>query len=150
MNPIATLYHIAPCCFVFLALPFTYMELPRMFNDPKLSLDWRTGGWLLLSAVAAFGETRYQPRLATRQSHTYSHNHTYTSIAGRPCYLPAMLFLSSHMLYRCVMTASCMFRHPGPRHSGIHGSLVLAHLRMRTSLCVSSCVPQHSTWQCSY
>lgn len=30
MNPVSTLYHIAPCCFVFLFLPFTYIELPKV------------------------------------------------------------------------------------------------------------------------
>ncbi len=62
MNPIATLYHIAPCCFVFLALPFTYMELPKMVNDHNLHLDWRMAGLLLISAGAAFGEWRSRTR----------------------------------------------------------------------------------------
>mmetsp|Transcript_10258 Transcript_10258/g.17865 ORF Transcript_10258/g.17865 Transcript_10258/m.17865 type:complete len:349 (-) Transcript_10258:14-1060(-) len=51
LNPISTLYHIAPCCFVFLALPFTYMELPKMMNDPKLNVNIPL---LLLSASTAF------------------------------------------------------------------------------------------------
>lgn len=53
MNPISTLYHIAPCCFVFLALPFTYIELPKMVNDPNLNLNIPL---LLASAACAFGE----------------------------------------------------------------------------------------------
>lgn len=52
MNPISTLYHIAPCCFVFLALPFTYIELPKMVNDPNLKLNIPL---LLTSAACAFG-----------------------------------------------------------------------------------------------
>jgi hypothetical protein len=53
MNPISSLYHIAPCCFVFLALPFTYIELPRMVNDPDLKINVPL---LLMSAMGAFGE----------------------------------------------------------------------------------------------
>jgi hypothetical protein len=53
MNPISSLYHIAPCCFVFLALPFTYIELPRMVNDPDLKINVPL---LLMSAIGAFGE----------------------------------------------------------------------------------------------
>jgi hypothetical protein len=53
MSPISTLYHIAPCCFVFLALPFTYIEFPKMLADPNLNLNIPL---LLLSACTAFGE----------------------------------------------------------------------------------------------
>lgn len=52
MNPVSTLYHIAPPCFVFLFLPFTYIELPKMVNDPDLNLNIPL---LLLSAACAFG-----------------------------------------------------------------------------------------------
>lgn len=52
MNPISSLYHIAPCCFVFLALPFTYIELPKMMADPDLKVNVPL---LLTSAAAAFG-----------------------------------------------------------------------------------------------
>lgn len=51
MNPVSTLYHIAPCCFLFLFLPFTYIELPKMMNDPNLNLNIPL---LLLSAACAF------------------------------------------------------------------------------------------------
>lgn len=51
MNPISTLYHIAPCCFVFLFLPFTYIELPKMMNDPNLKVNVPL---LLVSGFAAF------------------------------------------------------------------------------------------------
>ncbi|KXZ55918.1 hypothetical protein GPECTOR_2g1469 [Gonium pectorale] len=51
MNPVSTLYHIAPCCFVFLFLPFIYIELPKMVNDPNLHINIPL---LLLSAACAF------------------------------------------------------------------------------------------------
>ncbi|PNW87036.1 hypothetical protein CHLRE_02g106200v5 [Chlamydomonas reinhardtii] len=51
MNPVSTLYHIAPCCFVFLFLPFIYIELPKMVNDPNLNVNIPL---LLLSAACAF------------------------------------------------------------------------------------------------
>ncbi|GAX76953.1 hypothetical protein CEUSTIGMA_g4400.t1 [Chlamydomonas eustigma] len=51
MNPVSTLYHIAPCCFVFLFLPFTYIELPRIMKDPNVNINVPL---LLGSAVAAF------------------------------------------------------------------------------------------------
>ena len=53
MNPVSTLYHIAPCCFVFLFLPFTYIELPKIINDPTVKIDIPL---LLGSAAIAFGE----------------------------------------------------------------------------------------------
>ena len=53
MNPVSTLYHIAPCCFVFLFLPFTYIELPRIMNDPNVVINVPL---LLGSAAIAFGE----------------------------------------------------------------------------------------------
>ena len=53
MNPVSSLYHIAPCCFVFLFLPFTYIELPKMISDPNLHINVPL---LLLSASVAFGE----------------------------------------------------------------------------------------------
>jgi hypothetical protein len=52
LNPISTLYHIAPCCFVFLFLPFTYIELPQMVKDPNLHINVPL---LLASAGSAFG-----------------------------------------------------------------------------------------------
>ena len=53
MNPVSTLYHIAPCCFVFLFLPFTYIELPKIINDPKVKINIPL---LLASAAVAFGK----------------------------------------------------------------------------------------------
>jgi hypothetical protein len=52
LNPITTLYHVAPCCFVFLVFPFMYIELPRMLKDPHLVISVPL---LLGSASAAFG-----------------------------------------------------------------------------------------------
>lgn len=52
LNPISSLYHIAPCCFVFLFLPFTYIELPKMVKDPNLHVNVPL---LLASAASAFG-----------------------------------------------------------------------------------------------
>ncbi|GIL65961.1 hypothetical protein Vafri_19608 [Volvox africanus] len=51
MNPVSTLYHIAPCCFVFLFLPFIYIELPKMVADPNLHVNVPL---LLASAACAF------------------------------------------------------------------------------------------------
>lgn len=51
LNPVSTLYHIAPCCFVFLFLPFTYIELPRIMADPNVNINVPL---LLLSASVAF------------------------------------------------------------------------------------------------
>ena len=53
LNPVSTLYHIAPCCFVFLFLPFTYIELPKIMSDPTVKINVPL---LLLSASIAFGE----------------------------------------------------------------------------------------------
>jgi hypothetical protein len=39
LNPITTLYYIAPCCFMFLLLPFFMIELPKIRNDPSVNLD---------------------------------------------------------------------------------------------------------------
>ncbi|PNH09408.1 putative sugar phosphate/phosphate translocator [Tetrabaena socialis] len=52
LNPVTTLYYIAPACFGFLCFPFTFIELPKMLNPET---EWRIpGGWLLLSAFTAF------------------------------------------------------------------------------------------------
>lgn len=52
LNPVSTLYHIAPCCFVFLFLPFTYIELPKIMSDTTVKINVPL---LLLSASVAFG-----------------------------------------------------------------------------------------------
>jgi hypothetical protein len=51
LNPISTLYHIAPVCFMFLLLPFVYIELPQMYAQPDLRVDVPL---LLGSAASAF------------------------------------------------------------------------------------------------
>ncbi len=98
MNPIATLYHIAPCCFVFLALPFTYMELPRMFNDPKLAMNWQTGGLLLISAIAAFGEIR-------KHTHMLAHQH---SLRAERAQVSAQVLYVPKRLTTCVCVCVCV------------------------------------------
>lgn len=52
LNPITTLYYVAPACFVFLCVPFSVLEMPRMVHDENIAVS----PWLLLaSAAAAFG-----------------------------------------------------------------------------------------------
>lgn len=51
LNPVTTLYYVAPACFVFLMIPFSFLEMPRMIGDETLQVR----PWLLLgSAAAAF------------------------------------------------------------------------------------------------
>ncbi len=53
LNPVTTLYYIAPCCFCFLLIPFAFIEAPRIMNDPNVVVN----PWVFLSnAAAAFGE----------------------------------------------------------------------------------------------
>ncbi|GAB4816833.1 hypothetical protein N2152v2_003879 [Parachlorella kessleri] len=52
LNPVTTLYYIAPCCFCFLLVPFAFIEAPRILNDPHVRID----PFIFLSnAAAAFG-----------------------------------------------------------------------------------------------
>ena len=53
LNPITTLYYIAPACFVFLMFPFAFLELPKMWSTNDWSLN---PGLLIVSAASAFGE----------------------------------------------------------------------------------------------
>lgn len=39
LNPITTLYLIAPCCFAFLCIPFAFIELPKILNDETVKLS---------------------------------------------------------------------------------------------------------------
>eukprot|EP00208_Stichococcus_sp_RCC1054_P007436 CAMPEP_0206150384 /NCGR_PEP_ID=MMETSP1473-20131121/38272_1 /ASSEMBLY_ACC=CAM_ASM_001109 /TAXON_ID=1461547 /ORGANISM="Stichococcus sp, Strain RCC1054" /LENGTH=331 /DNA_ID=CAMNT_0053547883 /DNA_START=1603 /DNA_END=2598 /DNA_ORIENTATION=+ len=39
LNPITSLYYIAPCCFAFLLLPFLMFELPKIRNDPAVIIS---------------------------------------------------------------------------------------------------------------
>lgn len=51
LNPITTLYYVAPACFCFLTIPFMFIELPKLYS----SQDWRfSPGLLTLSATGAF------------------------------------------------------------------------------------------------
>ncbi len=53
LNPITTLYYIAPACFAFLLIPFCFLEAPKMLYTD----DWKLNPLLLLlSAASAFGE----------------------------------------------------------------------------------------------
>lgn len=50
LNPITTLYHVAPVCLVFLVIPFAVLEAEKLATE-----QWKVGpGILLLSAAAAF------------------------------------------------------------------------------------------------
>ncbi len=54
LNPVTTLYYIAPACFAFLCFPFAFIELPKIMAAGD---SWQVPyGWLLLSAVSAFGK----------------------------------------------------------------------------------------------
>ena len=61
LNPITTLYYIAPACFVFLLVPFCVMELPTLMagNQVVVVVPLPRGllpGLLLVSAATAFGK----------------------------------------------------------------------------------------------
>ena len=62
LNPITTLYYIAPACFCFLLLPFSFLEAPVMMG----STTWVLQPTLLLgSASIAFGERGLQATTQT-------------------------------------------------------------------------------------
>ncbi|KAG1665573.1 hypothetical protein FOA52_000720 [Chlamydomonas sp. UWO 241] len=53
LNPITTLYYIAPACFCFLLIPFAFLEAPRLFaSNEEINVNIPI---LLMSAAAAFG-----------------------------------------------------------------------------------------------
>ncbi|PRW59075.1 sugar phosphate phosphate translocator [Chlorella sorokiniana] len=52
LNPITTLYLIAPCCFAFLCVPFVFLELPKIMNDPSVRISPFI---FVTNALAAFG-----------------------------------------------------------------------------------------------
>lgn len=53
LNPVTTLYYIAPACFLFLCFPFTFIEAPKLFAATDLQVPY---GLISLSCVAALGE----------------------------------------------------------------------------------------------
>ena len=53
LNPITTLYYIAPCCFGFLLLPFAMIEVPKIMNDPSVVFSPFV---FITNAAAAFGK----------------------------------------------------------------------------------------------
>lgn len=52
LNPVTTLYYVAPCCFCFLLLPFTLLEAGKVASDPNLDIN---PFLLIANAAAAFG-----------------------------------------------------------------------------------------------
>lgn len=51
LNPVTTMYYMSPCCFVFLCIPFTLLEGPFIFTDPRVTVDLPV---LLSNALCAF------------------------------------------------------------------------------------------------
>lgn len=39
LNPITTLYYVAPCCFVFLLIPFSFIEYEKIMSDGNLVVN---------------------------------------------------------------------------------------------------------------
>lgn len=52
LNPITTLYYVAPCCFAFLLLPFFSIEARLLMSDPDVVIKPMI---FLSNALAAFG-----------------------------------------------------------------------------------------------
>ena len=52
LNPITTLYYVAPCCFVFLLLPFFALEWGKITTDPDVVIN---PFYMITNALAAFG-----------------------------------------------------------------------------------------------
>eukprot|EP00899_Mesostigma_viride_P015418 jgi/Mesvir1/23878/Mv10670-RA.1 len=51
MNPITTLYYISPCSFVFLTVPFFFIEYPQLLENPS----WHFDPWIFVTnALVAF------------------------------------------------------------------------------------------------
>ena len=59
LNPVTTLYYVAPCCFAFLLLPFIFLEGPKLMADPNLSINPLI---FLANALVAFGEAQRSGR----------------------------------------------------------------------------------------
>jgi hypothetical protein len=56
LNPITSLYYIAPACFACLSVPWLLLELPRLLQASHVLASPNVLGLLALSAVSAFGE----------------------------------------------------------------------------------------------
>ena len=56
LNPVTTLYYVAPACFGFLSVPFAIVEMPKIMNATEFVVPT---GWLMASAVSAFGACRH-------------------------------------------------------------------------------------------
>ncbi|KAL5698022.1 hypothetical protein ACHQM5_029111 [Ranunculus cassubicifolius] len=44
LNPITSLYYVAPCCLVFLFIPWLYVEMPILKESSSFHLDWTIFG----------------------------------------------------------------------------------------------------------
>jgi hypothetical protein len=51
LNPVTTLYYVAPCCFMFLLIPFMALEMDRITTDTNLVIN---PIYMLTNAAAAF------------------------------------------------------------------------------------------------
>lgn len=52
LNPVTTLYYIAPACFCFLLVPFAFIEAPRLMADADVKIDAFV---MITNAAVAFG-----------------------------------------------------------------------------------------------
>ncbi|KAF8042746.1 hypothetical protein BT93_A1161 [Corymbia citriodora subsp. variegata] len=52
LNPITSLYYVAPCCFVFLTLPWAVMEMPKLIGTSSFHFDFLIFGTNSLCAFA--------------------------------------------------------------------------------------------------
>jgi len=51
LNPITTLYYVAPCCFLFLLVPFFSLEWLKLVNDPEVVIN---PFYMITNAMVAF------------------------------------------------------------------------------------------------
>lgn len=51
LNSVTTLYYVSPACFVFLSVPFVFLELPKLLTATDVNVD---PGVLLCNATLAF------------------------------------------------------------------------------------------------
>ena len=69
LNPITTLYYIAPCCFGFLLLPFAMLEAPKIMNDPSVVFSPAV---FISNAAAAFGKSQCSSFIGLQLLHLWS------------------------------------------------------------------------------